>query len=176
MGQFPTVRFGSVHTAGSAPFVDVVLTGIAADTAAGSTKTKITVGTGIDFNTGGNTLKKGTAVYFAPGATATEFYNVLVDEATCVGKMLDGTTGNEIYKDDGTGEGVAGVGATEVEVIPGDGVNCQADSGAGTAPFGRLSALSGYGGTVVVSTDADYEKNQKADAGCETECGEFGCE
>ena len=64
--------------------------GVVAD----GTKTKIKLAASVDFSAAADNLKKGTAVYFAPGETATEFYNVLVDEATCVGKMLDDTTEN----------------------------------------------------------------------------------
>ena len=157
-GQYPTIRFGQITAAGTAPFNDAIINAVAAEN---TVDTKITLDTAKDFSA--NNLKAGTAIYFAVGAVTDEFYTTFVSE--CTGTQFDGSTANTAYAD---------AGATTVEIIPGDGVSCKGDKGAGLAPFGRLSTLTGYYGDT--ATDTTAKLDDAGDSGCETECSQFGCD
>jgi hypothetical protein len=171
LGQLPSVRFGRVDVPGSSPSsLNIAAAAdktLSAQCAANNGDTVITWSGNADFST--NNVQAGTAVYFATGATVTEFYTTVVDADSCTGKNLndDTNTGgnpNLLYTSTIADN-------TVVSIIPGDGVNCKADDGNGKAPFGRLSTISAYYGAAEASA---YDSN--GDNSCQTECETFGCD
>ena len=158
-GQWPTIRIGKITAAGAGVLGDQAITAVAADGA----DTKITITTATDFST--VNLVAGTAIYFAVGKVATEFYTTFVSE--CTGTKLDAATANPIATD---------AGAAAVEIIPGDGVRCKGDKGAKLGPYGRMSTLSGYYGGAQDAARDDVTAASVTDSGCETECTQFGCD
>jgi len=155
LGQWPTLRFGKISSAHAAG--DIAITAVGVNT--NLIDTDLTIASS-DFAIA-KVVMAGSMVFLATGTETTEFYTAIVSGCTGT-KITQGTEDNTLYTAD-TGT------STVVDIIPGDGVQCKGDVGAGLAPFGKFSVLSSHYGEAGKVDDA-------GDAACEKECAEFGCD